>query len=390
MSDLAGLAASAAAEVDGLERELTEVELLIAQARTEAARHEARRAQAEVHLRELEARPEPDLVALHDATAALVAATRRAALMEAQVDVLDGKARTLGRSRDRTRALAEALAALPTPTGEAAAEPGEATGVPGEATGAIPGGGPAGRDAEEELRREIARAMHDGPAQSLTNITLQAQIVRRLVVRGDPQAEAELGQLMAMVDSTLEATKSFIFDVRPMVLDDLGLVPTLRRAARDRSRRAGVPIELDSSGSDRRLAPELESAFFRILDEALVGYLATHPERLDLHLVWQDTAVDAIVTAAHGAAPGQAAAGNGDEAATPPPSDLPPALAEMIRAQRADDAARRAATAEAAVRALALPVATWRTIQARARGAGIAVSLEDEGQTLRASAAPTG
>ena len=383
MSDLAGLAASAAAEVEGLERELTEVDLLIAQARTEAARHEARRAQAEVHLRELEARPEPDLVALHDATAALVAATRRAALMEAQVDVLDGKARTLGRSRDRTRALAEALAALLAPTGEAASEP-------GEATGAGPGGGPAGRDAEEELRREIARAMHDGPAQSLTNITLQAQIVRRLVVRGDPQAEAELAQLMAMVDSTLEATKSFIFDVRPMVLDDLGLVPTLRRAARDRSRRAGVPIELDSSGSDRRLAPELESAFFRILDEALVGYLATHPERLDLRLIWQDGAVDAIVTAAHGVAPGQTADGNEDAADTPPPSDLPPALAEMIRAQRADDAARRAATADAAVRALALPVATWRTIQARARSAGIAVSLEDEGRTLRASAALSG
>ena len=90
--------------------------------------------------------------------------------------------------------------------------------------------------AQEDLRREIARAMHDGPAQSLTNIVLQAQIVERLVARDPASASGEIRQLTAMVQQTLDATKSFIFDVRPMVLDDLGLVPTLRRAARERGR----------------------------------------------------------------------------------------------------------------------------------------------------------
>ena len=76
--------------------------------------------------------------------------------------------------------------------------------------------------------------MHDGPAQSLTNIVLQAQIVERLVGKDPALAQGEVRQLVAMVQQTLEATKTFIFDVRPMVLDDLGLVPTLRRAARER------------------------------------------------------------------------------------------------------------------------------------------------------------
>src|SRR5204863_1481617 len=76
--------------------------------------------------------------------------------------------------------------------------------------------------AQEDLRREIARQMHDGPAQSLTNIVLQAQIVERLMA-GDPdRARNEVKLLIGMVQQTLEATKSFIFDVRPMVLDDLG------------------------------------------------------------------------------------------------------------------------------------------------------------------------
>jgi hypothetical protein len=83
-------------------------------------------------------------------------------------------------------------------------------------------------------------------------------------VTTDPaKAGHEVRQLVAMVQQTLEATKSFIFDVRPMVLDDLGLVPTLRRAARERGRRAGVPVEFDSMGQDRRLPMDLESGLFR-------------------------------------------------------------------------------------------------------------------------------
>ena len=108
---------------------------------------------------------------------------------------------------------------------------------------------------QEDLRREISRAMHDGPAQSLTNIVLQAQIVEHLVTRDPEMAQGEVRQLIAMVQQTLDATKSFIFDVRPMVLDDLGLLATLRRAARERGRRAGITIDFDSMGEDRRLPP---------------------------------------------------------------------------------------------------------------------------------------
>ena len=134
--------------------------------------------------------------------------------------------------------------------------------------------------AQEDMRREIARAMHDGPAQSLTNIVLQAQIVERSLTRDPARASVEVGQLVAMVQQTLDATKSFIFEVRPMVLDDLGLVPTLRRVARDRGRRAHVPVEFESMGQDRRLPMDLESGLYRILDQALAGYLEARAERV--------------------------------------------------------------------------------------------------------------
>src|SRR5665811_2001426 len=92
-----------------------------------------------------------------------------------------------------------------------------------------------------------------------------------------------------MVQRTLDATKTFIFDVRPMVLDDLGLVPTLRRASRYRGRRAGVKVDFESVGVDRRLPMEMESGLFRIVDEALAAHVAGKPETLALRMDWSDT-----------------------------------------------------------------------------------------------------
>ncbi len=226
-----------------------------------------------------------------DLNAQLVLLTKRAALMESQVDVLEGKRRALGRYRDALAAYVEALGAF----GDVplAPRPAKGTGAPRPRLARDPNGVPPAVSrlllgAQEDLRREIARAMHDGPAQSLTNIVLQAQIVERLVTSDPAKAGDEVRQLVAMVQQTLEATKSFIFDVRPMVLDDLGLVPTLRRAARERGRRAGVPVEFDSMGQDRRLPMDLESGLFRILDEAMAAYLGVRAERVSVRLDWSD------------------------------------------------------------------------------------------------------
>jgi signal transduction histidine kinase len=267
------------------------------------------------------------------------------------VEVLDGKAKVLGRYRDSIHDLAAALTtiqvAMPAP---APAVPEEASALAAEAgtahepasteEAAVP---PAVSrmvlSAQEDLRREIARAMHDGPAQSLTNIVLQAQIVDRLVERDPELARGEIRQLVAMVQSTLDATKSFIFDVRPMVLDDLGLVPTLRRMARERGRRAHVPVEFDSFGSDGRMAMEVEGGLFRIIDETLAGFLASGPERVKIRLEWGEQ-VETLVTA---------------ERTTPAPSSA----------------------------WVALSPTAWREIQGRAATLGIGAELLADGAQVR-------
>ena len=150
-------------------------------------------------------------------------------------------------------------------------------------------------EAQEEMRRQIARQMHDGPAQSIANIALQAEVVQRLLRQDASAGERELNALRDMVEHALEETKAFIFDVRPMVLDDLGLMPTLRRAAQDRARRTGRRIRFESLGADRRLDPEHESALFRIVDDAVTGYLEAQPDDVLIRLTWSEDDVTATV-----------------------------------------------------------------------------------------------
>jgi two-component system sensor histidine kinase DegS len=378
-ASLPELAREMADDLAQLEAELGEVDLLIAQAKTEAARHESRRATAADKLaaqaaaaQAAGAEPAPGA----DLGAQVVLLTKRAALMESQVDVLEGKRRALARYRDALVTYEAALVALgDLPVALPAPSTGSGRAAP-PARQAEPSGPPLAVSrlllgAQEDLRREIARAMHDGPAQSLTNIVLQAQIVERLVERDPARAGAEVRQLVAMVQQTLEATKTFIFDVRPMVLDDLGLVPTLRRAARERGRRAGVAVDFDSLGADRRLPMDLESGLFRMIDEAMSTYLDLRADRVSVRLEWSDQ-VEVRVSASRAVVDAQP-----DTTPEAADADLPPALAAMMEDRRAD--ARDAAAAARREAIVVLPPSTWREISGRAATLGVAAELSSDG-----------
>jgi two-component system, NarL family, sensor histidine kinase DegS len=397
------LAARLVKEVAALDSELTEIAMLVAQAQSEATRHEQRRVQTTEKLATGVNLPPADIAALN---AQLVSLTRRAAVMESQVDVLDGKRRTLLRYRDSLLELAERYGGLEPKGDEGSAAAGaraagraSGAGAPGASGAAQLTAGEADSpmsrivlNAQEDLRREIARAMHDGPAQSLTNIVLQAQIVERLFGRDPDGARGELHLLVSMVQQTLEATKSFIFDVRPMVLDDLGLVPTLRRAARERGRRAGIPVEFDSVGADRRIDVDLESSLFRIVDEAMTGYLSGRPDRIAVRLDWSEDAVAAEINAERDPTKQMADAdrevADVAQAVAGTDKDLPPALESMMAERQERAATKSAAAREAAI--VSLPVSTWREIQQRATTTGIVVELGDGGGVLhvRAELAP--
>ena len=121
----------------------------------------------------------------------------------------------------------------------------------------------------EEERMRIARDMHDGPAQSLANLVLQAEILERLIARDPQMVVNELADFKNGVRSVLDDTRRLIFDLRPMTLDDLGLVPTLRKFVKEFGERAGTNAYLRVVGEETRLPGGLEPTLFRIIQEAL-------------------------------------------------------------------------------------------------------------------------
>jgi two-component system, NarL family, sensor histidine kinase DegS len=122
----------------------------------------------------------------------------------------------------------------------------------------------------EEERMRIARDMHDGPAQSMSNLVLQAEILERLVDKPDAIL-AELQDFKSAVRSALDETRQLIFDLRPMTLDDLGLVPTLRRYTREYTEQHGILVRLNLVGGEGRLPGNIEGTLFRIIQEALTN-----------------------------------------------------------------------------------------------------------------------
>ena len=163
-----------------------------------------------------------------------------------------------------------------------------------------------------------------------------------------------------------------------MVLDDLGLVPTLRRATRERSRRAGIPVDFESMGQDQRLPMDLESGMFRMLDEALAGYLGEAPDRVTMNLDWSDrlTADVVAMRAMPGALPGPDIEIPTQEAG----KNLPPALAALVEERR--NAEREAAAAAVRASVVILPSSVWREIQDRAASVGVVAELRADGGHL--------
>jgi two-component system sensor histidine kinase DegS len=123
--------------------------------------------------------------------------------------------------------------------------------------------------AQENERLRISLQMHDGPAQSMSNLVLRAEICQRLLDRDVEQTRAELVALKSAINTSLQDTRRFIFDLRPMILDDLGLVPTLRRYVQQFSDKNKLEVNLMVQNMDARLPNHYEVAIFRFIQEAL-------------------------------------------------------------------------------------------------------------------------
>jgi two-component system sensor histidine kinase DegS len=245
-------------EYEQAQRELKEVDLLIQQTTTEVERLAQRNTHVTNRLRQIEAAldtvPRGDI---QEAYTAVLDTQQRLFTMRGQLEKLQSNQRNMTRYLDLLHSV---LGMIEQTEHEPQIAKDEGPSQP-LIVRII--------EAQERERLRLSRQMHDGPAQSLTNLILQAEICERLFETDPDRARAELANLRNAVAGTFQKVKGFILNLRPMMLDDLGVVPTLRRYVDSFSDNTGVPTNMTITGKDRRLASHKEVTIFRIVQELL-------------------------------------------------------------------------------------------------------------------------
>ncbi|MFC5653087.1 sensor histidine kinase [Paenibacillus solisilvae] len=151
--------------------------------------------------------------------------------------------------------------------------------------------------AQEEERKRIAREIHDGPAQSLANIVLRTEIAERMLSKQEFQlVQEELIDLKGQVRSGIEEIRKIIFNLRPMALDDLGLIPTLRKYIQDFEEKSKIRTMFDTIGKETRLPSAMEAGIYRMVQEAYSNaFKHANPSYVSLEITFQTQMVKIVV-----------------------------------------------------------------------------------------------
>jgi signal transduction histidine kinase len=148
--------------------------------------------------------------------------------------------------------------------------------------------------AQEEERLRLARDLHDDTIQAVIALKQRVQLAERST--SDQNSRSALGELEALAEQTIENLRRLTHALRPIYLEDLGLVPALQMLARERSQAKSVQIEFRQIGAERRLPREAELALYRIAQEALNNVIRhSKATRAELDVEYTDTEIHVAV-----------------------------------------------------------------------------------------------
>ena len=152
--------------------------------------------------------------------------------------------------------------------------------------------------AQEEERKRLSREIHDGPAQMMANVLMRTDLIERTYrEKGIEQAIAEIADLKKTVRNALSEVRRIIYDLRPMALDDLGIVPTLKKYLSTVTEyNPDVSIHFQSRSTEMRISSNYEVAIFRLVQECVTNAMK-HGKSKDIwvKLEWLKSAVNVVV-----------------------------------------------------------------------------------------------
>jgi two-component system sensor histidine kinase DegS len=274
-------------EYEQVQLELREIDVLIKQSTGEVDKLAQRNAQITNKMRQIETTfdtvPREDI---QDAYTAFQDAKKRLFMMRGQLEKLQSDQKNLQRYSDQLRRLLEAtegmiLGRRDGLSGSVAAQPAIVRVI----------------EAQEHERQLLVEMMHDGPAQALTNLILQAEICERLFDQDIVRTREELANLRQSVTDTFQLVRSIMFDLRPMMLDDLGLIPTLKKYIEGFQEKSSLPVNLTITGQERRLESHTEATIFRVIQQLVTNsrehaHCTSIEVSLDIDEPWVRTSVE--------------------------------------------------------------------------------------------------
>ncbi len=247
-------------EFEHLKSELEEIELLLDQSQIEVNKITQRNASITAHLQQVQGQfdslPRGDIRVAYDSA---LDAQQRLFVMRGQVEKFQSDQQHLQRYVDFLMQIENILAG-----GQPGDMPANAAQTTVESVEMI-------IEAQEAERQRLSRQMHDGPAQALSNFILQTEIAMRLFDIDQLRAREELSSLKSSATNAFQKVRDFIFELRPMMLDDLGLSPTIKRFVDALKDHPGMDIRLVVTGMERRLEPYIEVMIFRAIQELLTN-----------------------------------------------------------------------------------------------------------------------
>ncbi len=151
--------------------------------------------------------------------------------------------------------------------------------------------------AQEEERKRIARELHDETAQALSGLTLQLQALVDMAQMSGQNAEfvAKAKKVQSLALQVHKEISRVMADLRPALLDTLGLIPAVRQHAETGLRPLGINFTLEVKGLDRRLPPEVETGLFRVIQGA-IGNIVQHSQAKNVTVILDHRSDELLLT----------------------------------------------------------------------------------------------
>ncbi len=145
---------------------------------------------------------------------------------------------------------------------------------------------------QEEERRRLARELHDDTVQSLIALDQRAQLAQRAAAQATPATRARLEEVRSMTSTLIADIRRVIRAMRPIYLEDLGLLPAIEMLARDVETASGIPVAYAVDGPVKRLAAAQEIGLYRIVQEALANAARhAHAHAIQVRATFTDRAL---------------------------------------------------------------------------------------------------